>query len=106
MPDYFPFTYAPKFEHTPNPDDICSLCGSEAGKSNMIECKDSIHICMPCADLLNEIKKERDKEKKEGICDKIFTALNAAKKDGNRSDMAEAVFDAIASGNIPHVRIV
>lgn len=43
--------------------------------------------------------------KRSDICDKIYGAMtNAARKD-NRSDMAEAVFDAIAAGTIPHITL-
>lgn len=92
-------------EYQPHPEDLCSLCGGNFGKDAMIEGKNNIHICMECVDLLSDIKKEREKKKREDICDKIYGALSTAERDGNRSDMAEAVFDAIAAGNIPGVRI-
>ena len=50
------------------------------------------------------IRSEADKKRSE-ICDKIYGALTTAEREGNRSDMAEAVYDAIAAGNVPGIRI-
>ncbi|SQZ78186.1 putative phosphatidate cytidylyltransferase [Escherichia coli] len=35
-----------------DPEDLCSLCGVNHGKAAMIECKDKIHICLNCVDVL------------------------------------------------------
>ncbi|WP_449556872.1 hypothetical protein [Huaxiibacter chinensis] len=44
-------------------------------------------------------------KKRSDICDKIYGAMTTAEREGNRSDMAEAVYDAIAAGKIPGIRI-
>ncbi|RBO13351.1 hypothetical protein [Pantoea sp. 3_1284] len=39
------------------------------------------------------------------ICDKIYGAMCKAERKDNRSDMAEAVYDAIATGKIPQITL-
>ncbi len=39
-------------KYQPDPEDLCSLCGGNHGKAAMIECKDKIHICLNCVDVL------------------------------------------------------
>ncbi|WP_314421879.1 hypothetical protein [Pseudescherichia vulneris] len=43
--------------------------------------------------------------KRSDICDKIYGAMTNAERKDNRSDMAEAVYDAIAAGKIPGVKL-
>lgn len=50
------------------------------------------------------IRTEADK-KRERICDAIYGALTKAERQHNRSDEAEAVYDAIAVGKIPGVKL-
>nr|UVX85317.1 MAG: hypothetical protein [Bacteriophage sp.] len=47
---------------------------------------------------------EADK-KRERICDAIYGALTRAERQHNHSDEAEAVYDAIAAGKIPGVKL-
>lgn len=42
---------------------------------------------------------------REEVCDQIYGAMCKAERTENRSDMAEAVYDAIASGKIPHITL-
>lgn len=50
------------------------------------------------------IRAEADK-KRERICDAIYGALTKAERQHNRSDEAEAVYEAIAAGKIPGVKL-
>lgn len=50
------------------------------------------------------VRSEADK-KREAICDAIYGALTKAEREHNRSDEAEAVYDAIAAGKIPGVKL-
>ena len=50
------------------------------------------------------IRTEADR-KREVICDSIYGAITRAERKENRSDMAEAVYDAIAAGKIPHITL-
>lgn len=50
------------------------------------------------------IRSEADK-KRGAICDAIYGALTKAEREHNRSDEAEAVYDAIAAGKIPGVKL-
>lgn len=43
--------------------------------------------------------------KRDDICDKIYGAMTNAKRKDNRSDMAEEIYDAIAAGKIPGVKL-
>lgn len=43
--------------------------------------------------------------KRSDICDKIYGAMTNAERKENRSDMAEAIYDAIAAGKIPGVKL-
>lgn len=65
----------------------------------MIECKDKIHICLNCVDVLVDIKNEReDKKRSEAI-----RALDSLMRDGYS---AAQIYDlAISKGEIPGVRI-
>ncbi|HCO6367143.1 TPA: hypothetical protein OBP77_002972 [Escherichia coli] len=80
-------------------EDLCSLCGVNHGKAAMIECKDKIHICLNCVDVLVDIKNEReDKKRSEAI-----RALDSWMRDGYS---AAQIYDlAISKGEIPGVRI-
>lgn len=50
------------------------------------------------------IRSEADR-KRDDICDKIYGAMINAKRKDNRSDMAEEIYDAIAAGKIPGVKL-
>lgn len=50
------------------------------------------------------IRSEADR-KRDDICDKIYGAMTNAKRKDNRSDMAEEIYDAIAAGKIPGVKL-
>lgn len=43
--------------------------------------------------------------KRDDICDKIYGAMTSAERKDNRSDMAEEIYDAIAAGKIPGLRL-
>lgn len=89
----------PLQKYQPDPEDLCSLCGGNHGKAAMIECKDKIHICLNCVDVLVDIKNEReDKKRSEAI-----RALDSWMRDGYS---AAQIYDlAISKGEIPGVRI-
>lgn len=55
-------------------------------------------------DVFIPLRTESDK-KRERICDAIYGALTKAERQHNRSDEAEAVYDAIAAGKIPGVKL-
>ncbi|HBL4899308.1 TPA: hypothetical protein LR157_003364 [Escherichia coli] len=86
-------------KYQPDPEDLCSLCGGNHGKAAMIECKDKIHICLNCVDVLVDIKNEReDKKRSEAV-----RALDSWMRDGYS---AAQIYDlAISKGEIPGVRI-
>lgn len=50
------------------------------------------------------LRTEADK-KREAICTAIYGALTKAEREHNRSDEADAVYDAIAAGKIPGVKL-
>lgn len=50
------------------------------------------------------LRSEADR-KRDDICDKIYGAMTNAKRKDNRSDMAEEIYDAIAAGKIPGVKL-
>lgn len=51
-----------------------------------------------------QLRTDADK-KREEICTAIYGALTKAEREHNRSDEADAVYDAIASGKIPGVKL-
>lgn len=55
-------------------------------------------------DVFMPLRTESEK-KRERICDAIYGALTRAERQHNRSDEAEAVYDAIAAGKIPGVKL-
>lgn len=86
--------------YQPDPEDLCSLCGGNRGKNSMIGCKDKIHVCMECVDLLVEIKKEKAGRKRDAA---VGAMLNAQSYGGQ--DIYCDIYDAIAAGKIPGIRI-
>lgn len=58
----------------------------------------------PCNFQFRPLSSEADK-KRGAICDAIYGALTKAEREHNRSDEAEAVYDAIAAGKIPGVKL-
>lgn len=50
------------------------------------------------------IKSESERRRSETL-DKIYGAMLKAERGGNRADMADCVYDAIAAGKIPHVKL-
>lgn len=83
--------------YQPVPEDLCSLCDGNFGKAAMVECKDKIHICMECVDLLGVIKKERD-DKKRG--EAVFSIAELCRESASNGHSAELIYDAIKSGKI------
>lgn len=86
--------------YQPDPEDLCSLCGGNRGKESMIGCKDKIHVCMECVDLLTEIKQEKTARKRD---EAVGAMLNAQSYGGQ--DIYYDIYDAIAAGKIPGIRI-
>lgn len=84
-------------DYQPDPEDLCSLCGGNFGKAAMVECKDKIHICMECVDLLGVIKKERD-DKKRG--EAVSAIAELCRQSASNGHSAELIYDAIKSGKI------
>lgn len=93
--------------YQPDPSDLCTLCGGNFGKSAMIECKDGIHICMDCTELLSSIKKERDDAKRDSAQKAIANALfNDGDMDTAESlRLATFVYGAISRNEIPGICI-
>ena len=89
-------------DYQPDPEDLCSLCGGNLGKAAMVECKDKIHICMECVDLLGVIKKERDDKKRDEAVEAMIKHKDDIIQPGT---YYHAIYDAIAAGKIPHIRI-
>lgn len=56
------------------------------------------------SDELRPLSTEADKNR-EAICTAIYGALTKAEREHNRSDEADAVYDAIAAGKIPGVKL-
>lgn len=54
--------------------------------------------------LFRPIRSEAER-KRDDICDKIYGAMTNAKRKDNRSDMAAEIYDAIAAGKIPDLRL-
>lgn len=54
--------------------------------------------------LFRPIRSEAER-KRDDICDKIYGAMTNAKRKDNRSDMAEEIYDSIAAGKIPGLRL-
>ncbi|AGN34071.1 hypothetical protein FDI66_gp24 [Aeromonas phage pIS4-A] len=54
--------------------------------------------------LFRPIRSEAER-KRDDICDKIYGAMINAKRKDNRSDMAEEIYDSIAAGKIPGLRL-
>ena len=75
-------------KYQPDPEDLCSLCGGNHGKAAMIGCKDKIHICLNCVDVLVDIKNEReDKKRSEAV-----RALDSWMRDGGNDSNLLIVF--------------
>ncbi|NCB59980.1 MAG: hypothetical protein EOM46_21420 [Gammaproteobacteria bacterium] len=89
--------------YQPDPEDICSLCGGNFGKEAMVEGKDKIHICMDCVDLLGVMKKERDDKKRDEATHAMASAPKPCGHDIH--GICCEIYDAIAAGKIPHIRI-
>lgn len=95
-------------EYQPHPEDLCSLCGGNFGRDAMIQGKNNIHICMECVDLLSDIKKEREKKRREDTIQKLREAICGEIPDTGMATAemyATRVYEAIADGNIPNIRI-
>lgn len=92
-------------EYQPDQEDLCSLCGGNFGKAAMVGCKDRIHVCMECVDLLGVIKKERDDKKRDEAISSIKEMLMYDYGDDPRLNDAVTLYEAIAAGKIPHIRI-
>lgn len=91
-------------EYQPDPDDLCSLCGGNYGKVSMIEGKGGIHICLGCVEVLVDVKKERESKKRDEVETTLRTCL-AGTGAGITPLAAKSIYDAIAAGKIPHIRI-
>ncbi|WP_394146589.1 hypothetical protein [Enterobacter ludwigii] len=94
-------------DYQPDPEDLCSLCGGNFGKAAMVECKDKIHICMECVDLLGVIKRERDDKKRDETAKGLIEYLDKETDIDNVFSIKDVIgfFDAIAAGKIPHIHI-
>lgn len=96
--------------YQPDPEDLCSLCGGNFGKAAMIECKDRIHICMECIDLLGIMKRERDDKKRDEVIQSILDILNDYDFElvhirSDQKRIATDIVERITSGMVPHIRI-
>lgn len=95
--------------YQPDPQDLCSLCGGNFGKVSMIECKNKIHVCLECVDILSELKKERVMKKRNETVLAIKKVLIASAKvdygDDPRHSDALFIYDQINAGKIPGLKL-
>lgn len=94
-------------DYQPDPEDLCSLCGGNFGKTAMIEGNDKIHICMDCVDLLGVIKKERDNKKISEAAAVIQNVFDTYTEDVGNDELAkfgERIVQKIILGMVPNVR--
>lgn len=94
--------------YQPDHEDMCSLCGGNFGKADMVECKNNIHVCMECVDLLGTIKKERDDKKISEAAAVIQNVFDTYTEDVGNEELArfgERIVQKIILGLVPHIRI-
>lgn len=58
-----------------------------------------------CLRPLGSAAAEEENHKRQDACDMIFGAMRNAERSGNMSDMADEVYDAIAAGKIPGIKL-
>ena len=94
-------------EFIPDPKDLCTLCGGNYGDFAMVACKDGMHVCMDCIDILGDIKKERESRKRDELAKALHIAAGAAPIDlGGIGALYLELADKIIAGGIPHLKIV
>lgn len=74
----------------------------------MVECKNKIHVCMECVDLLRVIKKERDDKKISEAAAVIQNVFDTYTEDVGNDELArfgERIVQKIILGMVPHIRI-
>lgn len=79
-------------------DTLVEYVGDHFKNTTQLIHKTSMHVDF------RPLRAEADK-KRERICDAIYGALTNAERQRNRSDEAEAVYEAIAAGKIPGVKL-
>lgn len=92
-------------EFIPDQKDICTLCGGNYGDFAMVSCKDGMHVCMDCIDILSDIKKDREAKKR----DELAKALQIAGGTVGTEKVARhwlELADKIITGEVPHLKIV
>lgn len=91
-------------QYQPHAEDLCSLCGANFGRSAMIEIRNNIHFCLRCVEVLAEIKNERETKKRDEV-ETAFRTCLAGTGAGITPLAAKCLYDAIAAGKIPGIRI-
>lgn len=92
-------------EFIPAPKDLCTLCGGNYGDFAMVSCKDGMHVCMDCIDILSDAKKERETKRRN----ELAKALQIAGGTVGAEKVARLwleLADKIIAGEIPHLKIV
>lgn len=92
-------------EFIPDPKDLCTLCGGNYGDFAMVSCKDGMHVCMDCIDILSDAKKERETKRRN----ELAKALQIAGGTVGTEKVARLwleLADKIIAGEIPHLKIV
>lgn len=90
----------------PDPKDLCTFCGGNFGDTAMVSCKDGMHICMECIDLLIDIKKERQDKKRHELAKALHIASGAAPVEHGIGPLYLELADKIIAGEIAHLKIV
>ncbi|NIG73525.1 hypothetical protein F3J34_07935 [Klebsiella sp. Ap-873] len=90
--------------YQPDPEDLCSLCGGNHGKDSMIGCRDKIHVCMECVDLLAQIKQEKAARKRDEAIEGLLSVMDY-RSGCSAKPLSGWIYDAIAAGKIPGIRI-
>lgn len=95
-------------EFRPDPKDLCSLCGRNCGDVAMVACKDGVHVCMDCIDILSDIKKDRESKKRDELAKALHIAAGGAVPVGQFGigPLYFELADKIIAGEIPHLKIV
>ncbi|SER25824.1 hypothetical protein SAMN05216522_11734 [Rosenbergiella nectarea] len=87
-------------EYKPDPDDICSLCGNNAGRDRLVEAKNDIRICEGCIDVLTEIKDEKISKRNEAAISEIMAIEEKMPDSYTPYEFVSAIVEDIRAGKV------
>ncbi|MBS0856711.1 MULTISPECIES: hypothetical protein [unclassified Tatumella] len=91
-------------EYQPDPEDICTLCGANAGRDRLVTARNNLLICEDCIDVLSAIKVDRISKRNQMAISELLGIEGKMPDTYSPYEFVSAIVENIRAGKIPSLK--